>query len=255
MARLSLVILAIFVYVAVSQGKKWKSCERRIQRFERCLEKGYKSKAGCVSGEGTLKKRSWKTCRRLENKIARKCNYVCEKPAETPPAVPWLDTSCLEEGVKYNIAMESENGNSFEQCAYMCNDLSWCKAFSSGDSYCSFHTKAMELGREDIRDKADGFWSMNIDCGAHSPAKSVPGLDTSCLEEGIEYNNGPVQYIGSTYSFEECANRCQSSGSCRAFSSNEEQCYLHEKAMEQGRKDIRVESFGFWSMNIDCGSL
>ena len=167
MAKLTLVILAIFAYVAVTQGKKWKSCERRIQRFERCLEKGYKSKAGCVSGEGTSKKRSWRKCRRLENKIAQKCDYVCEKP---PPAksVPGLDTSCLEEGVQYNTGIMSDYNVdlSFEDCAAMCRDTGWCMAFSSGDMYCSLHDEAMPQDREDVRDQVDGFWSMNKDCGS-----------------------------------------------------------------------------------------
>ena len=184
MARLTLVILAIFAYVAVTQGKKWKSCGRRIQRFQRCLDEGYKSKAGCISGEGTLKKRSWRKCRRLENKIAQKCDYVCEKPSFKTSENPPTDTPPAEA----------------------------------------------------------------------PPAKSAPGLDTSCLEEGIEYDNGPVKYMGSKFGFEGCAKVCQLSESCKAFSSNDDQCYHYEEAMELGREDIRVESIGFWSMNIDCGS-
>ena len=200
MARLTLVILAIFAYVAVTQGKKWKSCERRIQRFTRCLEKGYKSKAGCISGEGTLKKRSSKKCRRLENKIAQKCDYVCEKPSFKSPENPPADTPPTDTPPAEAPPAEAPPAEA-------------------------------------------------------PPAKSVPWLDTSCLEEGIEYQNGPVQFIGRKYTFEGCAEVCQSSEFCRAFSSDGDQCYNYEEKMELGRGDIRVESPGFWSMNIECGAL
>ena len=78
MVRLFLLTLAILAVLTVAQEKKKKSCERRIERFERCLERGYKSKTGCVSGDGELKRRQWRRCRRLEKKITKNCDYVCE---------------------------------------------------------------------------------------------------------------------------------------------------------------------------------
>ena len=126
MVKLLVVILTVLTVFAAAQGKKWKSCERRIQRFERCLERGYKSKAGCVSGEGKLEGYwDWRRCRRLENKIAKKCDYVCEKE---PVLIP--EECRMKNVILSGTQLRSLQSSTYEDCRVECSSDSECEAFN-----------------------------------------------------------------------------------------------------------------------------
>ena len=83
MARVFIVLVAVFAVLALAEAGKVKNqakvCSKNIMKFEACLDKGYKSKAGCESGDGELNKKDMKKCLKLEKKV-KKCEYECKMP-------------------------------------------------------------------------------------------------------------------------------------------------------------------------------
>ena len=283
MARLLLVLLAIFAFGVVTQGQspddeeeveeaveeeeeeeekakavwkegkdmklrreKLKSCGWRRKIFERCLKKGYKSRVGCVSAEvGTLKKRSWRRCRRLENKLARKCDYVCEKPFAKTSEYCWRNgTSVLGDLLHYRSVA------TFEDCYNVCHIDPECESFTfynDGNKDCVTFTNMTGF---DV--KPTDFEGI-VETKLKSCDRSE--LDTSCKEEGVGYTDDPTFTLNGVESLQDCAMFCRDTRSCKSFSSDGENCYLYDRTMELGQEDLRWPAENFNSMNIDCGAL
>ena len=238
MERLFLVTLAILAFTAVTHGKKWNSCERRIKRFERCLEKGYKSKAGCISGEGTPKKRSWRRCGRLENKIAQKCDYVCEKPLIK------MDDECLRKIIFSNgDLMRVISNSSMEECKDACSEDRECKSLNyrtGGD-------------REGECELLYNEYNVGYDYDTNSMKKG-------CKRFGLDYNSGcyetSVVYLGDgTHNITVLPDPNDELAKYTGFwvspSETDEHCFLMDEEIGPGSKMKKTENSWFDSANID----
>ena len=261
MLRLLLVTLTVLTVFAVVQGKKWKSCERRIRRFERCLERGYKSKAGCVSGEGKLEgSRAWRRCRKLEKKIAKKCDYVCEKE---PVLIP--EECRLKFVGLIGTELRSLQPSTFEDCRVACSDDSDCEGFTFKDMS-SFHDrkdhlKCILMAEITKMNHKSGYTSMIKGCDRSE-------LDMSCVEEKTRYTHDDrdtrwsysVGYP-SVDNIEECARACQIFKTCKSLTYTYDDfeddilCSLYRTAPgedESGFKKVDSESYSSMTMNCDA---
>ena len=223
--------MTVLTLFAAAQGKKWKSCDRRIQRFERCLERGYKSKAGCVSGEGKLEgSRAWRRCRRLENKIDKKCDYVCEKEPVLIPEECRVKLARL-----IGTELRSLQPLTFEDCRVECSHDPDCEGFTFTDySHFDYFDTMDEKNRLDhlkcaLMTDVKGlfrhhkFNSMMKGCDRSE-------VDVSCLEESTELvlsKTHPLYATGAgnpyrmgspdIESLQECAQFCRDFKDCKAI--------------------------------------
>ena len=244
-------LIALTVFAAV-QGKKWKSCERRIQRFERCLERGYKSKAGCVSGEGELEGyRARRRCRKLEKKIAKKCDYVCEKEPVLIPEECQLSSTKL-----VGTEVRSLQPSTFEDCRVQCSYDPDCEAFNSDDSKCQLLTDVTRMDRT---------WGTTVMIKGCDRSE----LDMNCAEENTEYRHDDGKTLQSyiigypdANNIEECAKVCRDFKICKSVSyayyeySEESVCRLYNAAPGEEETDLKkVDSTVFTSMTMDCDAI
>ena len=247
MVKLLVVILTVLILFAAAQGKKWKSCERRIKRFERCLERGYKSKAGCVSGEGKLEgSQAWRRCRKLENKIAKKCDYVCEKS----PAL--ISDECrLKNVILSGWELRSLSSSTYEDCEAECSADSECVAFNfaSDNLSCELFSSVAEM------DRSGSTSSRMMKCDTSE-------MDMSCMEHNTLFWNPQHAYwnaykVGTldTENIEECAKICRDYKICVSLSYNvgKGECTLYDDIPRDGKWDlVRKHSEPYISMEMNC---
>ena len=246
-----MVTLTVLTVFAVAQGGKLKSCERRIQRFERCLERGYKSKAGCVSGDGELKKRAWKKCRKLEKKIAKKCDYVCKKePVLIPEECQLSSTKLIGTEVK------SLQPSTLEECRVECSYDPDCEAFNSYDSTCQLLTDVTQMERT---------WGRTVMIKGCDRSE----LDMNCAEENTEYKHDDgatfrsyIMGYPDANSIEECAKVCRDFKTCKSVSyvyyesSDSSVCRMHNAVPGEEETELKkVDSTVFTSMTMDCDAI
>ena len=266
MARTVLITLVIFAFVAVAQGaeeesggedagvredinprlkvKKWKSCEKRIQRFERCLEKGYKSKAGCISGEGTLKYKFWRKCRRLENKIAQRCtDYVCEKPPSKTLDNCWVN-GYIATGVELD---DHYTDITYDECDRACNEAE-CEAFNfyniDGETQCRLIKNFSHFTDGD--DEEGAVEAKLRDC----PERSE--VDPECIHKNTIFKLDPKSDLTGVETLEECERLCQITNDCKSFSISEAnaRCLLFDKEVRSYKEGIE-EDESWRSMNME----
>jgi len=80
---LAIVIITILALTLVDAKCKGNKFNKRVKKFNWCRSKGYEPKIdGCsATGEGDLKKRQAKQCRKAE-KILKKCDHSCNDPVD-----------------------------------------------------------------------------------------------------------------------------------------------------------------------------
>ena len=269
MAKLLVLILAVSAVLAVVEGKKSKSCERRIKRFERCLERGYKCKGGCVSGEGKLKKRAWKKCRKLEKKISKKCDYIFEKSMQPEPIqVEQVEQLILIlEECGRNVTrlvgqkLQSLHPSTYEDCRIECSRNPDCKGFN-------FYNQA-EYGYEEI--------DIDLECELLSEIREIDvnfkvrsaikkcnrtAIDLSCVEEQTryypidegKYTIGEV-LVDPVKGTEDCAMMCRDLKNCKSLSHEKtyHDCTLYSDAPgEPGSQMKTISEYGHNSMTMNC---
>ena len=255
--------LTVLTVLAVVQGGKWKSCERRIQKFERCLEKGYKSKAGCVSGEGKLEGfRAWRRCKRLEKKISKKCDYVCEKE---PALIP--EECRLRFARLIGTEVKSLQPSTFEDCRVECSNDPDCEAFN-------FLADDVRVTTDDLK------CQLLIDVTGMDRTTQSTGMmkgcdrsevDMSCLEENIAYYNEDFSLdtwmsyvVASPYvrSIEECAKVCRDFKDCKSLSfvhyevDDETECSLLNDVPGEDESDLKKVNWKTHSsMTMNCDAI
>merc|ERR1711971_1145659 len=132
MARFIVVLVAVYTVLALVEagGRKAKRCAKNIEKFDVCLKKGYKSKLGCESGDGELKGKAVKKCKRAEKRL-KKCDYTCVK---TKPELPY-DLNCKRAGTDFwGADIRSFQATSFEDCAMACAKEPGCKSITTRNS-------------------------------------------------------------------------------------------------------------------------
>ena len=275
MVKLFIPILAVFAVLTIARGKNTESCVRRIERFERCLEKGYKSKAGCVSGDGKLKGPwIWRRCRKLEKKIAKKCDYVCEKPQqpEEPeePAQPEEPEEPLPEGcerkdsILVGVELKSLQPSTFEDCKVECSSNPDCAGFN-------FYFKPewsqdpaeRDLECELLADITGIDWNERANSMIKGCDRSE--LDMSCLEEGTDFipinDNREQLLLGDPIlveRIEDCATTCRDINGCMAmsFEHDYKDCVLWKDAPGLPGSEMTKEVDKWYhSMVMDCNTI
>ena len=78
MLKCLIIVVFAIVLIQVLEAKTNRKCQKSIEQFQKCLQDGYKSKLGCVTGNENLKKGKRRTCQKLEKKL-KKCKFACDK--------------------------------------------------------------------------------------------------------------------------------------------------------------------------------
>ena len=242
MTKVFLVLLAIMAVIAVAEGgyrkkNRKRRCNKRINKFQQCLDDGYESQDGCISGDGNLSKKKERRCRKWEKK-AKKCNFECDKPEV-------YDKGCVREGVDFKGADISWfDTDSFETCAEECATTPQCKSitYQYDPPYCWLKNK--EGGREGPN-MDDRYASMNMECDTSE-------LDTSCKDVDTDYAGSDIQHTHAP-TFEECAVFCKDTAECVSitYRASDQSCWLKHK---EGHNFITPNTAypGLESMNMKC---
>ena len=215
MARLFVFLVAIVAVLALVEGGKGnkkeakgdkkggraaKKCAKNIKKFESCLKKGYKSKAGCISEDGELSKKDMKKCGKIEKKL-KKCDYSCDKkeveaepepqpepqpelqpepePEPEPEPLPY-DLNCKRVGFDFwGADIRSFSASSLEACAMTCVNEPGCKSITSrnSDNYCWLKNKDSGLNGP-VTNAA--LTSMNLECDRSA-------VDSSCKRDNFDF--------------------------------------------------------------------
>ena len=265
MARFLVVLLIVVAVLALVEAKnrgrygKYKErrakkrCTKIIQNFESCLNRGYESAAGCISGTGQLSKKAQKKCGRFEEK-STKCNYECTipepqvQPGEygVQPGKPEVDDySCKRENVDYWGA-DTINffSTGFENCATRCKEDEVCKAivFRTSDNYCWFKYKR---GGNAGPSPLDGHISMNMDCD-----HGFDPTDRECARDEYDYRGADMKDGYQSQSFEACRTDCHDTEGCVAIAFRKSDHYCWLKSREGG--DSGHDMSGIISTNMKC---
>jgi len=260
MARIFFTLVAVAAVLALvesgkagkkGEGKKGgraeKKCATNIKKFEACLKKGFKAKGNCESGDGELKGKEVRKCKRAE-KALKKCDYTCKKPEPTPeptkkPEPLPYDPSCKRVGFNYVFAdIRDFDAASFDDCAKACSKEPGCKSITvrNSDNHCWLKNKnGGETGPE-----ADAkLTSLNMKCDRSN-------VDYSCKRDSTNFWGADLRSF-HTEGFEDCAYHCRDTEDCQSFTlrKSDNFCWLKKK---RGGEKGPNPSGGVDSMNIDC---
>merc|ERR1719312_705506 len=169
MARVFLALVALMAIIIVSEGgyKAKNKCKKVKTKFQKCLDGGYQSTDGCVSGDGKLSKKNERKCRKLEKK-AKKCNFTCDIPKP-------YNEKCVRAGTDFKGAdIRWFDTDSFDTCAKECANTSGCQSitYRAENPHCWLKNKR---GGKAGPNMDSSLTSMNMECDT-SP------LETSCKD-------------------------------------------------------------------------
>jgi len=266
MTKLFIVLVAVLALAEAGKGDKKaanaaKKCAKNIKIFEACLKKGYKSKEGCMSGSGELKKTELKKCGKVAKRM-KKCDYSCEKPKPTPAPEPEpepkpeptpapepepeplpYDLNCKRAGMDFwGADIRSFKALSFEDCAMVCSKEPGCKAITTrnSDNYCWLKNK--NSGLKGPSNNA-GVSSMNMKCDRSE-------VDDSCKRDNFDFWGADLRSFKSQ-SFDDCASHCRDTEECQSFTlrKSDNYCWLKNK---RGGVTGPSPNNALISMNINC---
>ena len=229
--------------IAVVEGgyrkrNRRRRCTKTINKFQQCLDDGYESEDGCISGDGKLSKKQERRCRKWEEK-AKKCNFECEKPE-----VEVYDKGCVREGADFKGAdLTWFDTDSFDTCAKECAEETQCASitYRNDPPHCWLKTK--EGGRAGPN-MDNTLTSMNMECDTSE-------LDTSCKDVDTDYPGSDIQHTHAP-TFEECAIFCRDTAECVSitYRASDQSCWLKHK---EGHNFIAPTPYaGLVSMNMSC---
>merc|ERR550537_554535 len=254
MARLFIVLVVAVTVLAVVEagkgdkkgGKAEKKCAKNIKKFNACLKKGYKSKDGCISGDGELNKKDLKKCGKLEKKL-KKCDFSCDKPEPEPEPDPEdplpYDPNCKRVGFDFwGADIRSFSSSSLDDCAMACVKESGCKSITlrNSDNYCWLKNKNSGLSGPSNN---AALTSMNLYCDRKK-------VDTSCKRDNFDFWGADLRSFGSE-GLEDCASHCRDTEECQSltFRKSDNYCWLKKK---RGVASGPSPNNALISMNIDC---
>ena len=225
MIRLFIGILAMGSILVLIEGRKdrygnkaAKKCSKNTKKFNSCLVKGYKSKAGCSSGDNKLKKKSVKNCARVEKRL-KNCNYACKKPEQKP-----------EYKTENEPKPESDSNSAEQEADLLPESRPRPDSFEPEPQHYEIETDHHEVG-------PDQFNQFHT-------------YDLNCMLVGINFIGADIRHL-SAPSLEECAMVCSKEADCKSitFRPADTVCWLKNKTGGIGGPLIDNTLI---SMNMEC---